>query len=117
MGSLGWTAAKWTATVQPNCGCAFGTILPAVTPAFSEVPNKADKIRSGYITPAFLGAHKWAEFLRNPCILGGPQQRGQNQNWLYNSAFAKQFHDEGWGKKREKLHPSCPVADIWQPRE
>ena len=25
-------------------------------------------------------AHKWAEMLHHPCILGGPQQRGQNQS-------------------------------------
>ena len=36
------------------------------------------KIKIGYLTPAFLGARKWAEMLPNPCILGGPQQRGQN---------------------------------------
>ena len=30
------------------------------------------KIKIGYLTPAFLGARKWAEMLPNPCILGGP---------------------------------------------
>ena len=53
-----------------------------VAPAFSRVPNKGDKIRSGCITPAFSGAQKRAELLRNPCILGGPRQTGQNQKWL-----------------------------------
>ena len=42
---------------------------------------KGDKIRSGYITPAFSGAQKWAELLHKPCVLRGPQQRGQNQKW------------------------------------
>ena len=47
-----------------------------ITPAFSGVPKvKGDKIRIG-------GAHKWAERLHHPCILGAPQrQGGQNQNW------------------------------------
>ena len=47
-----------------------------IAPAFSDVPkDKEDKIRIG-------GAHKWAEMLHHPCILGGPQsQGGQNQNW------------------------------------
>ena len=47
-----------------------------ITPAFSGLPkDKGDKIRIG-------GAHKWAEMLHHPCILGGPQnQGGQNQNW------------------------------------
>ena len=49
---------------------------------FSGVPNKVDKIRIGYLTPAFLGAQKRAEWLHNPCFLGGPQQSGQNQKWL-----------------------------------
>ena len=45
-----------------------------VTPAFSGVPSKGDKIRSGCLTPAFSGAHKSAELLCNPCILGGPSK-------------------------------------------
>ena len=60
-------------------------------PEFPGVPNERDKIRIGYLTPAFSGppktptfsaGHKWEELLRNSCILGGPQQGGQNQNWL-----------------------------------
>ena len=77
-----------------------------ITPAFSGVPNKGDKIKAGpkdgrnatsalhsrgspnkwgqnqnwLPKPCLLGAHKWAEMLRQPCILGGPQQRGQNQS-------------------------------------
>ena len=75
-----------------------------VTPAFLGIPNKGDqnqkwsptkgnKIRSGYLTLAFLGAQKRAEMLCHPCILGDPQQRGaksevvpnkgeQNPKWL-----------------------------------
>ena len=34
-----------------------------VTPAFSGVPNKEDKIRSGFLTPAFS-----AELLSNPIL-------------------------------------------------
>ena len=30
----------------------------------------------GYITPAFSGAQERAEWLRNPCILGGPPEKG-----------------------------------------
>ena len=32
------------------------------------------KIKIGYLTPAFLGARKWAEMLPNPCILGVPSK-------------------------------------------
>ena len=42
-----------------------------ITPAFSGVPTKGTKSK---------WAHKWAEMLHHPCILGGPQQRGQNQS-------------------------------------
>ena len=47
-----------------------------ITPAFSGVPKvKEDKSRIG-------GAHKWAEMLHHPCILGDVQSEGgQNQNW------------------------------------
>ena len=49
-----------------------------VTPTFSGVPNKGEKIRSGCLTPAFSGAQKRAELRHDPCILGGSQQRGNN---------------------------------------
>ena len=44
--------------------------------------TKGDKIRSCYSTPAFSEGPKWVELLRNPCILGSPQKRDQNQKWL-----------------------------------
>ena len=53
-----------------------------VTPAFSRVAKQGNKVTSGYSNPAFLGAHKSAEVLHNPYILGGPQTRGPNQKWL-----------------------------------
>ena len=53
-----------------------------ITATFRGVPNKADKIRSGYLTLAFSGAHKRVVLLRNPCILGVPNKGGQNQKWL-----------------------------------
>ena len=49
-----------------------------VTLAFSGVPRSGDKIRIGCLTPAFSGAQKRAEMLPNPCVLRGPQKRGQN---------------------------------------
>ena len=36
-------------------------------------------IKNGYLILAFPGAHKWAEVLGNPYVLGGLQTRGQNQ--------------------------------------
>ena len=57
-----------------------------VSPAFLGVPNakRGDKIRSEYLTPAFSGAEKRAEVLRDPCMLGDPQRQaqGENQKWL-----------------------------------
>ena len=50
-----------------------------VTPAVSGVSNEGDKIKSGYLTNAFSGAHNWEELLHNPCMLVVPQARGQNQ--------------------------------------
>ena len=69
-----------------------------ITPAVLGVPKQRDKVKSGppkgrkcYITPAFLGvpnygtklkvAPRWAEMGRHPCVLGGPQTRGQSQRW------------------------------------
>ena len=71
--SRGSPKSRWTKSqeVGPTSGRKC-----YITPAFSGVPKvKGDKIRIG-------GAHKWAEMLHHPCILGGPQsQGGQNQNW------------------------------------
>ena len=53
-----------------------------INPGFSGVPRQGDEIRSGCLNPASSGAHKRAEVLRNPCILGSPQTRGQNQKWM-----------------------------------
>ena len=55
-----------------------------VTPTLSRVPKGVDKIRSDHITPTFSGAHNWAELLCNPCVLGGPLKRGQNQKWPHH---------------------------------
>ena len=41
-----------------------------------DTQTKGDKITSGCLTFAFLGAQKRAEVLCNPCILGGPQTKG-----------------------------------------
>ena len=57
----------------------------SMTPAFSGIPTKRDKIGSGYITPTFLGAHKRAELLHNPCVLGDSHRPGQNWKWLHHS--------------------------------
>ena len=48
-----------------------------ITPAFSGVPSKGDKIK--------VGSNEGGdEMLHHPCILGGPvrQARGENQRWL-----------------------------------
>ena len=52
-----------------------GATHRAATP---NVPNQApmpqaSTIRRGYISPAFSGAQKWADWLHNPCLLRGPQ--------------------------------------------
>ena len=39
-------------------------------------PTKGSKIRIGCLSHAFSGAQKWAEVLRHPGVLEGPQQRG-----------------------------------------
>ena len=68
-----------------------------ITPAFSRVPNKGDKIKAAQKEAgnATSPLHSWgsptkgtksnraqkrAEMLHHHCILGGPQQRGQNQS-------------------------------------
>ena len=52
-------------------------------PLDSGSPTKRNKIRSGYLTPAFSGAHNTVEMLCHRCNLGDPSaKRGeQNQKW------------------------------------
>ena len=69
-----------------------------ITPAFSGVPKHGDKVKrgpqvGGSATSSLrsrgspnkgtksMVAHKWAEVLHHPCVLGGPQTRGQSQWW------------------------------------
>ena len=69
-----------------------------ITPAFSGVPKQVDKVNArpqvaaGATSPLpsrgspntgtkSKVAHKWAEVLHHPCVLGGPQSRGQSQRW------------------------------------
>ena len=69
-----------------------------MSPRFSAVPNakRGEKIRSGYLNPAFSGAQKRAELRRNPCILGGPQReaREEHQKWLHHPSLLG-GHKEG----------------------
>ena len=58
-----------------------------VTPVFSGVPKQGDNIKSGYLSLAFSGAHKWVEILCNPCVLGGPQLGGSTTSPLRSRGF------------------------------
>ena len=46
------------------------------------------KSEIGYLTHAFLGAHKWAGMLRNPCVLGVPNKRDKIIIGCMSPAFA-----------------------------
>ena len=79
-----------------------------ITLAFSGIPkDMGDKIRIG-------GAHKWAEMLHHPCILGDPQRHGgQNQNWWgpqVGGNATSPLHSRGspktWGTKSELVGPT-----------
>ena len=73
------------------------------TRALSGVPNKGDKIRNGYLTPAFSGAHKWAELLRNPGVLGVPNKSDKIRIGYLTSAFS------GAHKWEELLRNPCII--------
>ena len=48
------------------------------------VPTKGNKIRSGCLTPTFLGPQKRAEMLCHPCLLGGPKEGGNAMPLLHS---------------------------------
>ena len=74
-----------------------------VTPTFSGVPNakRGQKIRIGCLTPAFSGAHKWAEMPHNPAFSGVPKQRGTIKIGYLTPAFSEAH------KWAEMLHNPC----------
>ena len=113
-----------TASRLPSRGPTSGRKC-YVTPSFSGVPKQGDKIRSGYLTTPFLGAHKWAELLRNPSILRGPQTRGQNQKWLPHpcplggpqagGSATYPLHSRGSPAKGTKLEVAASPMPSWGP--
>ena len=68
-------------------------------------PTKRNKIRSGYLTPAFWGGQKRAEMLHHPCILGYPQQR------VIISELATAPTFSGAQKREEMLRHPCIFGD------
>ena len=90
-----------------------------ITPAFSGVPNKGDKIKGGpqvggnATSPLHSrgsptketkskGAHKWAEMLHHPCILGNPQRKGDK---IRIGCLTRAFWEAH--KWAEMLHHPC----------
>ena len=69
-------------------------------------PKKGNKIRSGCLTLAFLGAQKRAEMLRHPCILGDPQTKGDN---IGSGSLTPAF--SGAHKWVEMLRHPCILGD------
>ena len=54
-----------------------------INPAFSGIPKQEgtkSELAPPPPPPAFLGVQKVAEMLHRPCILGGPQQKGDKIN-------------------------------------
>ena len=103
-----------------------------ITLAFSMIPNakrreqnqtwsptRGNKIRSGCLAPAFLGAQKRAEMLRQPCILGGPQCQARGakiQKWsptkrnnVRSGCLTPTF--SGAEKRAEMLRHPCMLRD------
>ena len=69
---------------------AGGIAMPPLHSRGSPTPARGTKL-DVVAHPYLLGAHKWAELLRNPGILRRPQtQRGeQNQRWLLTRALSE----------------------------
>ena len=75
-------------------------------------PKCGIKIRSGYLTPTVSGAQKWAKWLHNPCLLGGPQRqaRGRNEKWLLDHYRLVGPYRIGYGMK-------CTICERKRPKK
>ena len=80
-------------------------------------PSTGNKIRSGYLTPAFSKAQKRAEMLCHPCILGDPQQRGTKSEVAATPCLiggpkeggnaTSPLHSRGHPTQRSKIKSGC----------
>ena len=84
-----------------------------VTHAISSVPKQGNKIKSGYLTPAFSGARKRAVLLRNHCILGGPQRQARGTK---SKKPASPLPSRGPTKLGKMLHHTCHSRGSPTPR-
>ena len=86
----------------PSRGPGNGHIC-YVTPMFSWVLERGDRIRSGNTTTGFLGAKKWVDWLHNPTFSEGPKNNGKIRNGRISLAF--------WGAKNGRnsyVTPAIP---------
>ena len=58
-----------------------------LTPAFSGVPIKGDKIKGGYLTRAFSGAHQWVECYITPALSRVPIKGEKIRSGFLNHAL------------------------------
>ena len=72
-----WTKSELATSPLSSWGPKGGRYC-YVTLACSGVPQKGGQNQNWHVTPAFSGAQKRAELLRNPCVLGGAQKGGTN---------------------------------------
>ena len=81
-----------------------------LTPAFSSVRNKWKKIRSGYLTPTFWGAHKRAEMLRHLHSGGSPAPSAGSKirSGCLTSAFPRAHN------KTEMLPAFSSIRNKWK---
>ena len=100
-----------------------------VTHAFSEVLTQGNGFQSGYLNPAFSGAHMWAQLLWNPCALKGYPKKGKNskvpsstlpsrgpttgRNCYVTTEFSG-VHKQGDKIKSGYLNPASLGAHKWQ---
>ena len=118
------TKSEVAASPLPSGGPTSGPKC-YVTGVFSGVAKQGDKIRSGCLNPAFLGAHKRAKMLCNLCILRGPQTRGQNQKWLpqpcllggpqEGQSAMQPVHSRGSPNKGTKSEVAASTLPSWGP--
>ena len=81
-----------------------------ITPAFSGVPTKVDKVKSGYLNPCLLRALELGKMPKQPLRYRGPHKRGQNHNWLHNPCLL------GGPRKGDKLRIGYAIPVFLGPK-
>ena len=94
-----------SALMQQQCfGFNQRKLYPSSSLQFFNPRHTWCKHLVSFPTLSLPGAHKRGAMLHNPCVLGGPHERGQYHNWEHHPTFS------GAHEWAQLLHNPCVLG-------